>query len=99
MKKRLRSEGMRSKRSNGTWINRIRSVGVYVALLIGAGCRQAHESGEPAAVRVESNQVLVQPGSPPASSISVETAKAPAPATLLLNGRLVWDDNVTTRLF
>src|SRR6266478_2278919 len=67
------------------------SIAGCAALLITAGCRQAHDPGEPTAVRVENNQVLVTPGSAPASSVSVETAKPPAPPLLLLNGRLVWD--------
>jgi len=40
--------------------------------------------------------VIVEPGSPPAASVSIETARPPAAVTLALNGRIVWDDNVTT---
>jgi cobalt-zinc-cadmium efflux system membrane fusion protein len=48
---------------------------------------------------VENDQVLVQPGTPPAGAISVEASKAPDATILSLNGRIVWDDNATTRLF
>jgi cobalt-zinc-cadmium efflux system membrane fusion protein len=64
-----------------------------------AGCQKSEEFADTSYVRIESNQVIVQPGSPPASSIQVETAKAPGPAGLVVNARLVWDDNATTRLF
>jgi cobalt-zinc-cadmium efflux system membrane fusion protein len=67
--------------------------------LFSAGCHKQAESSESPPIHVESNHVVVIPGSPPASSISLETAASPAPAVLTLNGRLVWDDNVTTRLF
>src|SRR5262249_31928082 len=53
----------------------------------------------PPPVRVENGQVLIMPGSAPENSVSVEAAQSPAPAALTLNGRIVWDDNVTTRIF
>jgi membrane fusion protein, heavy metal efflux system len=70
-----------------------------VFVLAATGCHKQKNSPEPLAVRVEQNQVIVEPGSPPASSVSLETAQPPAAVTLALNGRIVWDDNVTTRLF
>ena len=64
-----------------------------------AGCRQASEPVERSPVRAENGQIVVDPGCPQSSSVSVEASVAPAPAVLSLNGRLVWDENVTTRLF
>jgi len=64
-----------------------------------AGCRKENEHAEVPPARVENGQVIVQPGSPPAASVLIETAQPPAAVTLALNGRIVWDDNVTTRLF
>jgi len=64
-----------------------------------AGCRKENEHAEVPPARVENGQVIVEPGSPPAASVSIETAQPPAAVTLALNGRIVWDDNVTTRLF
>lgn len=67
--------------------------------LLGAGCHKKAESSESNFVHVESNHLVIALGSPPATAISLETASAPGPTLLSLNGRLVWDDNVTTRLF
>jgi len=63
------------------------------------GCRKENERAEVPPARVENGRVVVEPGSPPAASVSIETAQPPAAVTLALNGRIVWDDNVTTRLF
>src|SRR5216110_1907743 len=63
------------------------------------GCRKKNERVEVPPPRVENGQVIVEPGSPPAPSVSLETAHRPAAVTLALNGRIVWDDNVTARLF
>src|SRR5437667_1100443 len=63
------------------------------------GCQKENEHAELPPARVENGRVIVEPGSPPAASVSIETAQSPAAVTLALNGRIVWDDNVTTRLF
>ena len=63
------------------------------------GCPKENEHAEVPPARVENGRVIVEPGSPPAASVSIEAAQPPAAATLALNGRIVWDDNVTTRLF
>jgi len=63
------------------------------------GCREAHDSSEPSPVRTENGQVIVTPGSPQANSVSLEAASPPPSSILALNGRLVWDENATARLF
>jgi len=83
-----------ARKDNSLWI-----VLTVSAAFVGVGCHKQSESNESSFVKVESNHIVVTPGSPPASSISLETAGVPAPTILSLNGRLVWDDNVTTRLF
>jgi cobalt-zinc-cadmium efflux system membrane fusion protein len=67
--------------------------------LAAAGCHQAPPATESTDVRVEGDKVVVTPGSPPASSIAVATSAPPTATVLSFNGRLVWDDNITTRLF
>src|SRR6266699_5917966 len=67
--------------------------------LVLTGCHKENEHVEVPPARVVNGQVIVEPGSPPAASLSIETAQPPAAVTLALNGRIVWDDNVTTRLF
>ena len=69
---------------------------IHLAL---TGCPKENEHAEVPPARVENGRVIVEPGSPPAASVSIETAQPPAAVTLALNGRIVWDDNVTTRLF
>lgn len=71
-----------------------------VGFSLGAtGCHKASGTAEESPIRVENDRVLVAPGSPPASSISLEASKSPDATILSLNGRMVWDDNATTRLF
>ena len=76
-----------------------------LSILIGAllfaavGCHKASGTAEESPIRVENEHVLVEPGTSPAGAISVETSKAPNATILSLNGRIVWDDNATTRLF
>jgi cobalt-zinc-cadmium efflux system membrane fusion protein len=69
---------------------------IHLAL---TGCPKDNEHTEVPPARVENGRVIVEPGSPSAASVSIETAQPPAAVTLPLNGRIVWDDNVTTRLF
>jgi membrane fusion protein, heavy metal efflux system len=85
----------------GRWISLARShVLVASVLLFGTlGCHKASTSAEQSQIQVENEHVLVTPGTAPASSISIEESKSPNPTILALNGRMVWDDNVTTRLF
>jgi cobalt-zinc-cadmium efflux system membrane fusion protein len=68
-------------------------------LLFGLGCHKASNAADESPVHVENEHVLVPPGSSPAGAISVEASKAPDATILSLNGRIVWDDNATTRLF
>jgi len=70
-----------------------------LASLGSVGCHKAVSISEETAIHVENDHVLVSAGTPPASAISVETSRAPDSTVLSLNGRLVWDDNATTRLF
>ena len=63
------------------------------------GCHEEKAAAETADVRVENGQIAVEVGSPSEGSISVETSRSPKEATLSLNGRITWDDTVTTRIF
>lgn len=83
-----------------TFTRRSPTVLCFVAFgFIVAGCHEKKSAEETPAVRVENSHVLVTPGSAPEGSISVETSRPPAVVTLALNGRIVWDENVTTRVF
>ncbi len=63
------------------------------------GCHKPPPAEDATDVRVEGNAVVIRPGSPPAGCISVATCAPPSQTILSFNGRLVWDENVTTRLF
>jgi cobalt-zinc-cadmium efflux system membrane fusion protein len=73
---------------------------LIASLLFAAlGCHKESNTAEDSPIHVENEQVHVEPGTAPASAISVEASKAPDATILSLNGRIVWDDNATTRLF
>jgi RND family efflux transporter, MFP subunit len=75
------------------------SILIGTLLFAAVGCHKASGTAEESPIRVENEHVLVEPGTSPAGAISVETSKAPNATILSLNGRIVWDDNATTRLF
>ncbi len=77
------------------WFN----LGVSIFALAMAGCHKQEVASETPGARVENDRVVIANGSPEATSISVEASKPPDPMVLSLNGRIVWDDNATTRLF
>jgi cobalt-zinc-cadmium efflux system membrane fusion protein len=64
-----------------------------------AGCQRAEPPADPNPVRVENNVLIVPTNSAPASSITLGKAEEPHSQVLAFNARLVWDENVTTRLF
>jgi len=68
-------------------------------VLLCAGCQKKSESAGPSSARVENHEAVIEPNSAPAGSVTVEEAVAPARVILAFNGRIVWNDNVTTRLF
>jgi cobalt-zinc-cadmium efflux system membrane fusion protein len=73
--------------------------GFFTLALVMTGCHKREIASGPPGVRVENDHVLVATGAAEAGSISVEASKSPDAAVLSFNGRLVWDDNATTRLF
>jgi len=80
-------------------MNRILCASFTITIFVLTGCHKPPPAAESTDVRVEGGKVVVTPGSPPASAIMVATSTLPATAVMSLNGRLVWDDNATTRLF
>lgn len=65
-----------------------------------AGC---HSSTTPAdqapEARVEGEKIIVLPGSPQWASLGISPVEACAGSIIHLNGRLVWDDGLTARVF
>jgi cobalt-zinc-cadmium efflux system membrane fusion protein len=78
-------------------------VGVALAALITAGCEKKKEAAEAPATAIagkaEGTAVVFPAGSPQLASVSVEPVEAARPTKLRVNGRLVWDETVTARVF
>ena len=70
------------------------------ALLFAPGCHRppATDTEAPAA-KVEGETLIFAPTSPALAGISVETVSASVATPATLNGRLVWDEDVTVRVF
>ena len=69
-------------------------------LLIAAGCHREKLVEDAATdVKISPGRVTIQPESPKLASLAVESAAATQGAAVRLNGRLVWDDSVTVRVF
>ena len=69
-------------------------------LLVAAGCNREKPAEDAATdVKISPGRVTIQPQSPKLASVSVESAEATKGAAVRLNGRLVWDDTVTVRVF
>jgi membrane fusion protein, heavy metal efflux system len=88
------------RKGSHSWNFSLATFVILAAFSLGSvGCRKALSSSDESPIHVENDHVLVPAGAASAGAISVETSKTPDSAILSLNGRLVWDDNATTRLF
>jgi len=66
----------------------------------GAGCHtNKSESSDDAQPRVDGGKVVLPEGSPQLASLAIEPVQQAAITRLTLNGRLVWDENATVRIF
>ena len=79
------------------------SFAVVAAGLTLLSCRRAREAqaaGEPVVEpRVEGDRLILAVESPQRSALQIVPARPAAPETLHLAGRLVWDEDVTVRIF
>src|SRR5713226_5609357 len=64
-----------------------------------AGCNQAAEKVAVPPPRVDKNAVIFEPASPQLGSIHTAGAEPQREAVLRFNGRLVWDEERTARVF
>jgi cobalt-zinc-cadmium efflux system membrane fusion protein len=72
--------------------------GLLVAAIL-AGCNQAAEKLAVPPPRVDKNAVIFEPTSPQLGSIHTASAEPHQEAVLRFNGRLVWDEDRTARVF
>jgi cobalt-zinc-cadmium efflux system membrane fusion protein len=73
------------------------SAAALAALL--QSCNQAAEKTAAPQPRVDGQAVIFPPGSPQTAALISETIQPRREATLRFNGRLVWDENRTVRVF
>ena len=75
-------------------------LGIVPAWLAVTGChREATANATAPAARAEGDKVILPQGSPQAASVTLESAQPCKAAVAHLNGRLMWDDDVTVRVF
>ena len=78
---------------------------LYIAIFAGGlalltGCQSTEQKTEASAEpRVEQNKLVLPAGSAQLSTLAIESVQPQAATTLRLNGRLIWDDNVTVRIY
>jgi len=71
-----------------------------VALAAGVGgCNSNHNAEQAPEVKVAADTVAMAINSPQLAQLTVETVGAKQPVFVPLTGRLVWDENVTVRVF
>ena len=72
---------------------------ILLTMLALAGCAKETPTKEPAAPKVNADEVVFAAGSPQLDSLAVETAQPRIVAIRHLTGRLYWNDDVTVRIF
>jgi membrane fusion protein, heavy metal efflux system len=69
------------------------------ALLV-AGCHRAQDrSAQPSGIKAEGGKIVLPEGSLQASAVNVEAAQTCNSSVAHLNGRLLWDEDVTVRVY
>ncbi len=67
--------------------------------LMAGGCNSNHNAEQPPQVKVTADTVAMATNSPQLAQLTVETVGAKQPVFVPLTGRLVWDEDVTVRVF
>ena len=67
--------------------------------ILPAGCHSGTQTAQTPQPRIEGGKVALLEGSPQMASVLVEPAQPCARSISHFNGRLVWDDDVTVRIF
>ena len=68
-------------------------------LLVGAGCKAEKKSSQTPEPKVFGDTVVIATNSPQGAALTIEPVGAEQPVFVPLTGRLVWDDDVTVRVF
>jgi len=73
--------------------------GRHPGVLVDSSRTAAAAGASPAEPRVEGQRLVLDPVSPQLASLTTAPAVAAAPGTIRLGGRLVWNEDVTVRIF
>src|SRR5882762_3237588 len=75
-------------------------VNLAAGLALLTGCQSTEQKSEQSPEpRVEQNKLVLPAGSAQLATLAIESVQPQAATTVRLNGRLVWDDNVTVRIY
>lgn len=81
-------------------VNSWLALGILASIIFLTGCHSPQEQSTPLLpAKIESNRVIFAENTVELASLSIEPIEVESNATLRLNGRLVWDDNVTVKIF
>jgi cobalt-zinc-cadmium efflux system membrane fusion protein len=78
---------------------RLGIIAAVLAACLCAGCDKADKNHGPPQSKVDGESIVFPPDSPQLSSLMSEFAAEHAAATASLNGRLVWNEDKTVRIF
>ncbi|MDB5809514.1 MAG: efflux transporter, family, subunit [Betaproteobacteria bacterium] len=78
---------------------RLSIIAAVIAAILLAGCGKTEKNPETPAAKVDGETVVFQPGSPQLTSLVSEEAIERPAAAASLNGRLVWNEDRTVRIF
>ena len=72
---------------------------ILLAAALAAGCGNGNDAPAAALARIEGDKVVFPPGAAQLQAIRSEVVTQRRPVVLRLNGRLVWDEDKTVRVF
>jgi len=91
--------------ARGHFMSTVRKPGRSAALLLlilllpAAGCRKVPAAAKAPEARIETNRLTLATNATGSPAIQVEAAKPHQPTFIRMTGRLVWDEDVTVRVF
>jgi cobalt-zinc-cadmium efflux system membrane fusion protein len=86
---------MQSAQNAGRWA----AVGLGAAVFLATGCHQEKRTAEAPTAKVDGQTIVFPADSKQQAALAVEPAAARKTCVSQMNGRLVWDEDVTVRVF
>ena len=72
---------------------------LVAAMLLATGCKQVKQTTEAPGPKVDGEKITMAADAPQKSAIAVEAANPPKALITRLTGRLIWNDDLTVRVF